>query len=345
MNWPPAAPDPAAGSPPPAGEPYPSGAAARDAWILARRPPRGAADPYRPHAVLEEVEAGPDGAPVRVATLILVNRECPYRCLMCDLWRHTLPGATPPGAVPFQVRAGLASLPPCRWVKLYNAGSFFDPRAIPEADYPELASLAAPHQRVIVECHPALVGPRVLRFRDLLAARGSARLEVAMGLETIHPNVLPRLNKRMTPARFAAAAALLAREGIALRVFLLLRPPWLSEAEGLEWACRSLEYAAGCGAEVAVVIPTRDGNGAMEDLARRGEFSPPRLRSLEAAVEYGLRRLAPHGMRVFADLWDLERLPECPACAPARRARLAEMNSRQRPPAAVSCSACEGRGA
>ena len=79
-------------------------------------------------------------------------------------------------------------------LKLYNAGSFFDPRAIPPEEYPAIARLAAPFRRTIVECHPALVGPRCLAFRDLL----SGRLEVAMGLETAHPEVLERLNKRMT---------------------------------------------------------------------------------------------------------------------------------------------------
>ena len=35
---------------------------------------------------------------------------------------------------PLQIRGAIATLPPARQVKLYNAGSFFDPRAIPPAD-------------------------------------------------------------------------------------------------------------------------------------------------------------------------------------------------------------------
>jgi archaeosine synthase beta-subunit len=312
---------------------YPSDASGRDRWILSRRPARNLLDPWRPYQFLVEPEVGPDGQPVDVATVFLTNRECPYRCLMCDLWRNTLAESVPDGAIAAQVRHALERLPPARHLKLYNAGSFFDPRAIPPSEYPEIARLAAPFERVIVECHPALVGPRCLAFRDRLAGR----LEVAMGLETAHPGVLSRLNKRMTLAQFRQAAAFLSEEGIDLRVFILVRPPWMSESEGIVWAERSLEFAFECGAAVCSLIPTRAGNGAMEALAAAGEFEPPALASLELAQEYGLRRGAG---RVFADLWEIEQFARCPACSDTRIARLAQMNATQSVPAPVRCSDC-----
>lgn len=314
--------------------PYPSSASERDGWILARRPARNPVDPGRPYAFHVEPETGPDGEAVPVATLFLTNRECPFRCLMCDLWRGTLPEAVPSGAIPAQVRYALDRLPPARWIKLYNSGSFFDPKAIPPGDYPEIARLCEPYERVIVECHPAFLGERALEFQRLIAP---ARLEVAMGLETVHPEVLPRLNKRMTLDQFRSAADWLRRHQIDLRVFILVRPPWLTEEEGVEWACRSLDFAAACGAAVSCVIPTRDGNGAMEALRASGEWAPPSLRSLERALEYGLQ-LAQG--RVFADLWDVERFADCPECAPARTERLALMNRTQRIAPVIECEAC-----
>src|ERR1051326_6900021 len=134
---------------------YPPTPAQRDRWILERRPARGRLDPRRPYAFLVEQEVGPDGEPAPVATLFLTNRECPYRCVMCDLWRNTLEETVPEGAIAAQVRYALERLPPARHLKLYNAGSFFDPRAIPPAEYPEIAGLCAGFERVIVECHPA----------------------------------------------------------------------------------------------------------------------------------------------------------------------------------------------
>jgi radical SAM enzyme (TIGR01210 family) len=295
----------------------------QDDWILAHRPPRNVVSADRPYAWLVEQEPAADGRLVDVATLFLTNRECPFRCLMCDLWKNTLETPVAPGQIPTQIRWALAQLAPAQHLKLYNSGNFFDPLAIPPKDYEEIARLAAPFERVIVECHPRLIGSRCWEFRRLL----SGDLEVALGLETVHPEVLPRLNKQMTLDDFARAAQALRAEKAAVRAFILVRPPFLTDAEGLEWARRSLDYAFALGVECCSLIPTRAGNGALEELARRGLFAPPTLDSLESALEYGLSRRAG---RVLLDLWDIDKIsPEAPNRV-ARQARLARMNLSQR---------------
>jgi radical SAM enzyme (TIGR01210 family) len=162
-------------------------------------------------------------------------------------------------------------------------------------------------------------------------------LHVAMGLETVHPGVLPRLNKRMTLTDFERAARFLTGHGMAARAFILLRPPFLSEEEGVYWAKESIRFAFNAGVECCVVIPTRAGTGAMEELQRQGYFSPPRLESLEEVLDYGvgLRR-----GRVFADLWDVERFGSCGRCGPARVERMRAINLTQRPAPPVSCEVC-----
>ena len=311
--------------------PYPATPADRDRWILDRRGPRAAVDSRRAQAAWVEPERSETGEVVPVATVFLVNRECTWRCLMCDLWRHTLEGSVAPGTLPEQLDHALAPLPPARQLKLYNSGSFFDPRAVPPADHPALAARGRRFERVIVECHPALANDAAVRFRDQLAQP----LEVAMGLETAHPQVLEKLNKRMTLDHFARAAAFLRRHGIAVRAFILVQPPFLTDPEeALHWAERSVAFAFDCGATVASLIPARPGNGALDALAQVGEFVPPSLATLETALErgLGLRR-----GRVFADLWDLETFARCPACLPARRDRLQRMNLSQAIEPAVAC--------
>ncbi|MDB5310781.1 MAG: Radical superfamily protein [Gemmataceae bacterium] len=295
-----------------------------DEWVVARRPPRNSLSGDRPYAWLVEPEPAAGGRVVDVATLFLTNRECPFRCLMCDLWKNTLTESVAPGQIPEQIRWALAQLPPAQHLKLYNAGSFFDPRAILPKDYAEVARLAAGFERVVVECHPRLVGRRCREFRSLLAGE----LEVAMGLETVHPDVLPRLNKGMTLDDFAGAVRSLRADGMPVRAFILVRPPFLTDAEGLEWARRSLDYAFSLGVECCSLIPTRAGNGAMEELARQGLFAPPSLETLEQSLEYGLSLRAG---RVFLDLWDIGTVsPDAPDRA-ARIDRLARMNLTQRP--------------
>lgn len=317
--------------------PYPEYSREQDHWILAHRPTRNKLDPRQPYAFLVENERSATGEVMPVATIFLTNRECPWRCLMCDLWRNTLTQSVPQGAIPTQIDHALAQLPQARQIKLYNSGSFFDHRAILPEDYRGIAARLQPFERVIVECHPALVGEDSLRFRDLLNARGKIQLEVAMGLETVHPQILPRLNKRMTLDQFSDAASMLRKNDIALRVFLLIKPPFLDEAEALYWAERSLDFAFDCGATVASLIPTRGGNGALEVLAEHGEFSPSKLATLESATAYGVSL---QRGRVFADLWDLEQFADCTRCFPARAARLREMNLRQAISAPITCQSC-----
>jgi radical SAM enzyme (TIGR01210 family) len=307
-----------------------------DRWVLEQRGPKAVLDPDVACASAWEEEPDEQGRLLPTAVVFLTNRECPFHCVMCDLWVHTLDVTVPPGAIPAQIRRALAALPPARQVKLYNAGSFFDPQAIPPEDDEAIGREIDRFERVVVEAHPAFLagahGERCVRFAAML----SARLEVAIGLETAHPEVLARLNKRMTLDSFARAASFLARHDIALRVFVLLGPPFLRGAEAVEWACRSIDLAARHGATACSVIPTRGGNGALEALG--ADFEPPRLPALEAAVEHGLTATR---MRVFADLWDVERFYDC-ACSPARAERLRVMNREQRIPPPVRCD-CEMR--
>ena len=315
---------------------YPETQAARDEWIVQRRGKRVPVEADRPHAFLVEQERFADGEVGEVATIFLTNRECPWRCAMCDLWRHTLPSPVAPGDIPRQIEFALARLPRARQIKLYNSGSFFDAGAIPPADDLSIAALLRSFDRVIVESHPALVGDRCLRFCDLL----HSPLEVAMGLETAHSGVLEKLNKRMTLKDYAAAAHRLRSHGISLRSFVLVQPPFMAERDALEWSCRSIDFAQECGATVVTLIPTRSGNGAVDELAQLGAFAPPHLAMLEQALEYGLRRGAG---RVFADLWDGAGIPCCPMCKAQRLARLQRMNLTQRVETAVSCVSCGDR--
>jgi radical SAM enzyme (TIGR01210 family) len=313
---------------------YPESAAERDRWILERRPvAESSLDPQRPWAFFTEDEYSKEGTVVPVATVFLTNRECPWRCLMCDLWRNTLSETVPVGAIPAQIDYALARVPNGRQIKLYNSGSFFDPRAIPVEDFGAIAERVKSFERVIVENHPALVGESALRFCDLL----QAPLEVAMGLETVHPEILPRLNKRMSLSQFASAARFLQEHQIDMRAFILVKPPFMQEAEAVEWAARSIDFAFECGATAVTLIPTRSGNGAMNDLAAAGDFAPPALSTLEDAFVYGL------GLRqgrVFVDLWDTRPGDSCPSCYGERVTRLRAMNLGQALLAPVSCTAC-----
>ena len=304
-----------------------------DRDILQARPAKQTVDPQRPYAFLVEPECAASGEVVDVATVFLTNRECPFRCLMCDLWKNTTVEIVPPGAIPSQIDYALQRLPPAQHIKLYNSGNFFDAQAIPPGDHAPIIERVRGFKTVIVENHPKLCTDQCVRFRDRLGTH----LEVAIGLETIHPDVLQALNKRMTLDDFDRAVRFLVGHGIAVRAFILLRPPFLTEDEGVEWAIRSIDHAFRTGVGCCSVIPTRAGNGIMEQLEQQGHFAPPALRSLERVAEAGLRL---GQRRVFVDLWDAEKFASCAGCGPTRIERLRQMNLTQTIPPPVACT-CE----
>ena len=298
-------------------------------------------DPWRPLGWSWEEERIPGDRLLRVLTVFLAGAECRFACVFCDLWQHTLDGATPAGAVPTQLRAALRAagpVPAGAAIKLYNASNFFDRRAVPPVDDPAIAEIVAPFERVTVECHPRLVGPRCIEF----ARRVPGQLEIGMGLETIHPEALPRLNKGMTLADFDRAAGRLRSAGIAIRAFVLLSAPFVPPQEAVTWTVSSARYAIDHGATHVSLIPTRGGNGALEAIAREGAFTPPSLAQLEDALD-GAVGFGAGGAVVTADLWDVDRLASCADCYLPRVNRLARLNLTGRPEPRVQCATCQER--
>ena len=294
-------------------------------------------DPWKAHGTLLEDERRSSGSTERAFTIFLAGTECPFTCSFCDLWRWTTDGPTPRGALPRQIADALQSLetPPPERLKLYNASNFFDRRAVPAADVPRIAALCAPFTGVTVESHANTVGSLTLEFAEQI----TGRLEVAMGLETINPAAITHLNKGLDLPRFDRAVRFLGDHHIDLRVFVLLGAPYVPHDESVDWTVRTAEYAADRGASVVSIIPVRGGNGEMERLEALGLFTPPTLVQLEASLD----QCVAQGARptVFtADLWDVDRLAECPNCRAARVERLRLLNVTGRAQPRVHCDVC-----
>lgn len=300
-----------------------------------------------PHAYGISVEHEPVGQNRTrpTLTLLLTARRCPVQCVFCDLWKHNHPEPTPVGSIPKQIAAAMASHgPPDRtWaIKLYNGGNFTDPLSVPPADWPAIARLCEPFERVIVENHATMCGDRLLRLRDLL----TPELEVAVGLETADPAVLARQQKQMSLSDFARAAEFLHDNEMALRCFVMLQLPYASPKRCVGDAVRAVIHAAGAGANHVAIIPTRSDTAEMQQLVATGDFEPPSLVQLENALHESLARIRASDSRciVTADTWDIETVKHCPACQKFRVENIHAMNLTQRPQAIVRCNACHTDG-
>jgi archaeosine synthase beta-subunit len=249
-------------------------------------------DETKANGFFQEEELTRSGVVEKHNVILTTNKECSFKCVMCDLWQNTLDYRVKNVVITKQVKDALDELPKAKHLKLYNAGSFFDRQSIPKQDTLDIADEL--HRReydsLIVEAHPKLIGTPCFEFSEYL----QPQLEVAMGLETVDPSVLPRLNKNMTLDDFMRATTKLLEHNIFVRAFILLRTPWQTEEEGIYWAKESIDFAHSIGVECCTVIPTRPSEGM-------SDFEPPLRKSLDEVVAYGQSK---NNGRVFGDSWD-----------------------------------------
>jgi len=276
------------------------------------------------------------GGEVDTTTVFLTGAECPFRCSMCDLWQYTSLGNTPAGAIPFQLDQVLKpdSTMTRRWLKLYNASNFFDPRSIPTEDLNAIADRCSPFERVIVENHPRFCDDRMAAFAK--AVHG--HLEVAIGLETIHPSAMAIMNKLMTLEDFDRAVAKCHSLNIDVRVFVLLHPPGIAKEESIEWTWKTVDYAMKRQVRHVSIIPVRSGNGWIDKLIESREYQLPTASMIRELYQaFGRKELSMSGLflqgktAIEFDLWDSGGWPGgCNRCRTSLEKHIARCNREQK---------------
>lgn len=139
----------------------PSELATRSRWVRSLRPPVSRPGRETEPRVILDQEWETDGSLIHGAVVFLINRECPWSCVMCDLWQHTTPVPLGRGHALHQLQKAIHNAQqqtktPLTQIKIYNSGSFFDTRAIYPEDHQAIAELLQPFQKVVVESHPTL---------------------------------------------------------------------------------------------------------------------------------------------------------------------------------------------
>ncbi|NPB02469.1 MAG: archaeosine biosynthesis radical SAM protein RaSEA [Methanopyri archaeon] len=171
-------------------------------------------------------------------------------------------------------------------VKIFTSGSFLDPEEVPPdvrrgilarlADDPDVSE-------VCFESRPEFVRPEILE--EVAEVLGGKPFEVGIGLETADDGLRELLRKDVTREEFEEAVENVKEAGGIAKAYVLLKPPFLSEAEAVLDCVESCLYAWDVGCERVSVCPmTVHAGTPVERWWRAGLYRPPWLWSVVEVV-------------------------------------------------------------
>lgn len=262
------------------------------AVALERRPPPAPPDAAARYVNQWVEQEALGGERVRAFVLILRTRGCYWAdvkgCSMCGYARDTLGRSATPAELERQLTAALARYRDEPYVKIYTSGSFLDDREVDPTTRERIGrAFRGRARRLLIETLPEFVtASTVPPLRDAFGGE----LEVAQGLESANPEVLARfVNKGSTPAEYFAAADRLRSFQATAKGYLLLKPPYLTEAESIRDVVESVALASEHFDTLSINPVHIQGGTVVEWLFRRGRYRPPWLWSLLEAMERGAR--------------------------------------------------------
>jgi archaeosine synthase beta-subunit len=164
-------------------------------------------------------------------------------------------------------------------ISVYNSGNWFASREIPPLARQRIYQAVACSQAegMMVESLPQFITPQLME--EARTYLGNKRLIVAIGLQSANDTVRNVcVNTTCSSQQFEYASRLLWRYGYTARVYLMVKPPFLTEQEAIDDAVASISYVAELGYEDVSLCPTRIAPYTVAaELARRNLYTAPSL--------------------------------------------------------------------
>lgn len=164
-------------------------------------------------------------------------------------------------------------------VGLYNDGSFLNDQEIGFRTQLSLLKRIATWPRVrqvTIESRPEFITEK--RLHLIQEALGSCSLEVAVGLDSIHQNVIScTTNKGTDVDSCLRQIDSLRRSGFRIVTLLTFKPPFLTEREALEDATATISRLLDLGIPVDIEAMTIQEGSVVELLHHLGMYRPPWL--------------------------------------------------------------------
>ena len=208
-------------------------------------------------------------------------------------------------------------------VKLYNSGSFLDPKEIPVESQKSIVSKIAKFDHIkefIIECLPEIINMQIDVLQELLEIFNNRPIYIGVGLESTNTYILRSyVNKPFTfENQFLKCVKNTKKIGAHVKAYLLLKPPFLTEQEAIDDAINSIKDTfekSDC--KIASLNPVCVHADTLVDLLwKKKEYSPPWLWSVLEVLKQG-EKYKPQDGKLICEVMagGLERGPHnCGQC-------------------------------
>ena len=218
-----------------------------------------------------------NGRKVDAMVVILRTNGCCWvrhgGCTMCGYREASLTDVTEDDLLK-QLEQALSKYKGEPFVKIYTSGSFLDDNEVPPEVRRRFFEAFSDCERILFESRPEFITPESL-------ADVPKTVTIALGLESSDPDVLERsVHKGFTPEDIRRAGTLIKENGLMVRTYLLLKPPFMTEDMAIEDAVRSARFADEFSDEISVNPLNVQRGTYVERLWKRGEFRSPWIWSL-----------------------------------------------------------------
>lgn len=222
-----------------------------------------------------------DGKVVDAGVVILRTIGCShYReggCSMCGYNIESDPGSSPESVLR-QFEHGARELGEVRLLKIYTSGSFLDEREVPTEIAEKILGHCREHDlRLLFESRPEYVSSE--RLDGLMGVHDD--IEIALGLESSNDRILKySVNKGFSVKDYSKAAELLAEKGADIRTYVLLKPPFITEAEAIADSISTIKFASTTSGTISLNPVNVQRGTVVERLWRNWAYRPPWLWSV-----------------------------------------------------------------
>ena len=183
-------------------------------------------------------------------------------------------------------------------VCVYNAGSFLNDNEVPSVARKYICKKLneiVDIKHIIFESRPEYIdSDKLTVLRECIPSK---RLEIGIGLESSNNYIRHMcLNKGFKVDEYLAAVDLLKKHNIFSLTYVLQKPPFLSEAEGIKDSIETIKWAFGNGVDVVSLEPVSvQKNTLIHLLYKIGTYRPPWIWSVLNVIsevgELGLVRI------------------------------------------------------